>query len=132
MRCTSVIITEWYKNNLSNNDAIIHCAMRTVFLGYNFTNGNDYRLCIAHRVCYYGLLLRWFLGVTLFLSPWQLTRESLHAAWHGTNQLVHNNHLTEAEASISLAIFFGWIVSTLSFLSKPQLSHQRAFIWMIA
>ena len=57
MRCTSVI-TEWYKNNWSNNDAVNHCAidrMRTVFLGHNFTNGNDYRLCIAHRVCYYGL-----------------------------------------------------------------------------
>ena len=29
--------------------------MRTVFLGHSFTNGNDYRLCIAHRVCNYGL-----------------------------------------------------------------------------
>ena len=59
MRCTSVI-TEWYKNNWSNNDAVIHCAidrMRIVFLRYNFTNGNAYRLCIAHRVCYYGLLI---------------------------------------------------------------------------
>ena len=26
------------------------------------------------------------------------------------NQLVHNNHLTEAEASTSVAILFGWIV----------------------
>ena len=57
MRCTSVI-TEWYKNNWSNNDAVIHCAIdytSTGFLGHHFTNGNDYRLCIAHRVCYYGL-----------------------------------------------------------------------------
>ena len=68
-----------------------------------------------------------FSGIT-FLPPWQLTRESLHAVWHGTNQLVHNNHLTEAEASTSLAILFGWIVSTFLFLSKPQLSHQRTFI----
>ena len=29
--------------------------MRTVFLGHNFTNGNDYRHGIAHRVCDYGL-----------------------------------------------------------------------------
>ena len=71
-----------------------------------------------------------FSGIT-FLPPWQLTRDSLHAVRHGTNQLVHNNHLTEAEASTSLAILFGWIVSTLLFLSKPQLSHQRAFICMI-
>ena len=58
MRCTSGI-TEWYTNNWSNHDAVIHCAidrMRTVFWGHNFTNGNDYRLCIAHRVCYYGLV----------------------------------------------------------------------------
>ena len=69
------------------------------------------------------------LAVSLFCPPWLLT-ESLHAVWHGTNQLVHNNHLTEAEASTSLAIglLFGWIVSTLLFLSKPQLSHQKALI----
>ena len=29
--------------------------MRTVFLRHNFTNGNDYRVCMEHRVCYYGL-----------------------------------------------------------------------------
>ena len=52
MRCTSVI-TEWYKNNWSNNDSVIHCAIdrtRTGFFRHNFTKGNDYRLCIAHRV----------------------------------------------------------------------------------
>ena len=51
MRCKSVI-TEWYKNNWSNNDAVIHCAIdrpRTGFLWHNFTNGNDYRLCtVSH------------------------------------------------------------------------------------
>ena len=36
--------------------------MRTVFLGHNFTNGNDYRLCIAHRVCYYGLAVSGVVG----------------------------------------------------------------------
>ena len=66
-----------------------------------------------------------FSGIT-YLTTLPLTIESLHAVWHGTNQLVHDNYLTEAEAS--LPILFGWIVSTLLFLSKSQLSHQRAFI----
>ena len=33
--------------------------------------------------------------------------------------------------SFHLFILFGWIVSSLLFLSKPQLSHQIAFIRMI-
>ena len=59
MRCKSAI-TEWYKSNWSNDDAVIDYAInrpRTGFLGHNFTNGNDYRLCIAHRVCY-GLIIK--------------------------------------------------------------------------
>ena len=44
-------------------------------------------------------VLRWFLAISLFWPPWQLTsRESLHAVWYGTSQL-HNNHPTEAEES---------------------------------
>ena len=42
-----------------------------------------------------GLILRWLLS--LFLPPWQLTRESLHAVWHGTNQLVQKNILLKIQ-----------------------------------
>ena len=43
--------------------------MRTVFLGHNFTNGNDYRLCMEHRVCYYGLK---FFKMHPLLKPYNL------------------------------------------------------------
>ena len=54
MRYKSVIIKK-IKNNKSNNEAVIHCAInrtRTGFLRHSFTNGDDYRL----RVCHYGLV----------------------------------------------------------------------------
>ena len=50
-----------------------------------------------------------FSSITL-LTDWQLTRESLHDVWHGTKQLVHNNNLTEAEASTFIVNIFGDIM----------------------
>ena len=59
MRCKSIIIKK-YKHNLSNNDSVVHCAIdrpRTGFLGHNITNDDDYGLCFAHIVGYYGLAI---------------------------------------------------------------------------
>ena len=98
--------------------------MVTLFIDMrnDILHANKINTCLMQYLFTIGVLT-WFLAVLLSDS-----RESLHAVWHGTNQLVHNNHPTEAEASTSLAILLGWIVSTLLFRSKPQVSHQRAFI----
>ena len=104
------------------NDYIICIGMRKDIL-----HDNIITTCLRQYLFTIGVL-RWFLAVSLITTLAAHYRESLHAAWHGNNQLVHNNHPTEAEALTSLAILFGWIVTALLFLSKTQLSHQRAFI----
>ena len=68
-----------------------------------------------------------FSGIT-FLTSWQLTRESLHAVWHGTNKLVHNNHLTEAEASTSLLQACSCCWTTNKYQSRLHINNFRCLL----